>query len=258
MHIYNNDIKKEFFKHFNLLLEREMVLKIFFYQIFLRGTAYIVGGYFRDFLQYRESRDIDIIVDVTNDYLIDVITELKLPHKINRHNGIKISLSTIEIDIWSIENNWAFKNKLVKLNEDDKLNSIAKGCFYNYDSLVINLNNFNFNTKYYKKFLETRELDILQLNSVYKNLNPTTEANILRAFFLKYNYGIEYSENTINYLLKMIKNLEVKFEGGAFQKLIETKAKYPKYEVLTKKMIEVYTIQLKNNYLPNNQFSLDI
>lgn len=251
------DIKKEFYNHFHNHMTNENIMP-FFYDIFVYGTAYIVGGYFRDFINKKKSRDIDIIVDLKNELLIELIEQYKFNYIINRHGGIKLIHEHIEIDIWNMDNNWAFKNKLVKLNEEDKLNSIAKGCFYNYDALVINLHNFSYSLRYYNEFIENKKLNILQERSVYKNLNPTTEANILRAFFLKENFGITFSDNTFYYLTKKIGSLKDRFGDGYFIRLLEVKEKYPKYKSLTIESLQKHITDLRTNDLPNNQTILNL
>ncbi len=252
----HSEIKNNFHEHFVRKMKEEDFL-LFFYDIFSSGTAYVVGGFFRDFLNKKESRDIDIIVDVSNEILLTTIKKLGFDFTINRQGGIKVKLKNIEADIWSIENNWAFKNKLVKLNEDDKLNSIAKGCFYNYDSLVINLNRFNYNLRFYKDFLQMRELDILQDRVVYKHLNPSVEANILRAFFIKHNLGIKYSSNTSQYLYSKIGHLQDKYFDST-KRLIDVREKYPKYNILTDELIIYYINDVKKIFYSPNPRLFDI
>ena len=171
-----NDIKFDFKTKFQELLKNDSGISHLFYEIFIEGTAYIVGGFFRDFLINQTSRDLDVIVEINHDKLIKIVESLNVSFVINRHNGIKIFFKKITVDIWSIENNWAFKNELVKLNEEDKLLSIAKGCFFNYDAVVINLHNYSYTTKFYTDFQKNNQLDILQRSPKYKNLNPTAVA----------------------------------------------------------------------------------
>lgn len=222
------NIKHQIKIAFNRVLNENISFKTLLYEIFFDGTAYLIGGFIRDILSKKESRDIDIIVDLEHSVLLNKIVESKVNYKINRHNGIKLNLGSIEIDMWSIENNWAFKNSLVKLNYDDQLNSIAKGCFYNYDALVVNLHNFSYNIKYYMSFLKNKELDILQKSPNYKNLNPTIEANILRAFFIRKEFNAEYSSNAKYYLISKLGFLEDTY-GSSFERLIQIKSRYEKY-----------------------------
>ncbi|MFJ1410180.1 MULTISPECIES: hypothetical protein [Capnocytophaga] len=226
------------------------------YNILSVETAYVIGGFFRDFLYGKNSRDIDIIVDIKRTQLIEIISSFCFPHKVNRYGGIKIKLSDLELDIWSIEDNWAFKNNLVKLNENDKLNSIAKGCFYNYDSLVINLHNFSYNLKYYKDFVKNNQLDILQKKSIYKNLNPSVEANIIRAFYIKYRFNSSLSDNTYLYVSKKLGHLRDKY-GNVLSHLNKIKQTYPKYNELNSAYIECCIEEIKKNNNYNNQYLLD-
>lgn len=256
MIIEEQNIKKSFELHFRRKMEDEKIMP-FFYEIFVLGTAYVVGGFFRDFLNGKSSRDIDIIVDLTNSQLKDLIVKSNIDYNTNRQGGIKIQMKSLDLDIWSIENNWAFSNKLVKLNDDDKLHSIVKGCFYNYDALVINLHNFSYNLRYYKEFLKSQNLDILQLNSVYKNLNPSVEANILRAFYLKYKLNCSYTDNTAFYIKKKLGHIQDNYES-ALLRLIEVKEKYPKYDELSDVLIENFINDIKMYKFKNNQHQLDI
>ena len=47
------DIKKEFYNHFHNQMTDENIMP-FFYEIFVYGTAYIVGGYFRYFINKKK------------------------------------------------------------------------------------------------------------------------------------------------------------------------------------------------------------
>lgn len=236
MYIEEQRLKRNFEFYFRDLMDKEGIM-LFFYEIFVIGTAYVVGGFFRDFLLGKASRDVDIMVDISTDKLIEIIQKVNLSYSINRHGGIKIKMQNLELDIWSIENNWAFKNNLVKLNENDRLNSIAKGCFYNYDSLVINLHNFSYNLRYYKDFLKTNKLNILQANSVYKNQNPSIEANILRAFYIKYKFKSAFTDNTALYLQSKLGYIQDNYTN-ILERLVEVKMCYPKYEELTIDQLE--------------------
>tara|TARA_Y100000034_G_C6895883_1_gene412990 strand:- start:185 stop:955 length:771 start_codon:yes stop_codon:yes gene_type:complete len=251
------DIKSQFKIHFNSELRNNPEFKYLLYNIFVYGSAYIVGGYFRDFLNSKKSRDLDIIIDLENDKLLEIINDSKCKYTINRHKGIKLEFQNLVVDMWSIENNWAFKNELVKLNEKDKLNSIAKGCFYNYDSLVINLHSFNLNIQNYLSYVENSKLDILLKSPIYKNLNPTTEANILRAFYLKKVDNIQFTRNTKKYLIDKVGKLR---DNGfdPIKALEQTQLKYPKYQkILDKDDVETMIKDLYSSNEFDNQFYIN-
>ncbi|GHT23277.1 hypothetical protein AGMMS4957_14610 [Bacteroidia bacterium] len=235
------NIKRNFKERFNLLLKKEKVFNDLMRELKNSDSqAYVVGGFFRDVIcDKKESRDIDIIVDIIdgNTRLLEIVQSLNCDFTTNRHGGIKISLNKITVDLWSIENNWAFKENLVKLNENYKLNSIAKGCFFNYDSLVINLHDFSYSLKYYNDFQKSKTLDIIKKSPSYKNLNPTTEANIIRAIYIKHVCNSDYSEDTMDYIVKKLGELRDKYDNY-IQRILEVKSNYPKYGQLSDTDIE--------------------
>lgn len=249
------DIRHGFYLHFSNQMRVEGFMD-FFYELFLFGSAYVVGGYFRDFILSQESRDIDIITDIPSDLLKNLIVDSKVNYDINRHGGIKIKLNSTEIDIWTIENNWAFKNNLVKLNENDKLNSIAKGCFYNFDAPVINLYTYDFNLRYFNDCIEKKELNILQEKSIYKNLNPSIEANILRSIHLGKKYNLDYSKSTIEYLIAKIGYLDDQF-SNPLERLLKIKSQYVKYHYITEADILNLLFKLKEKQ-NSSQLKLDL
>lgn len=252
-----SQIKSLFRTKFDLFLQENISFKMLLLDIFVEGSVFIVGGYFRDFLVGKQSRDLDIIVDSPNSILLNKIIDSGIPFDINRHLGIKLDLGHIKVDMWSLENNWAFKTKLVKLNPDDKLLSIAKGCFYNFDALVINLPTYNYNIRYFKEFSVKGELDILQDKSLYKNLNPTLEANILRAFYIQKRTGASFSENTKEYLLRKIGQLNDNYSSG-IERLIEVKRNYPKYDQTLKDVdVVIFVNEIVKGVVSRNQLFFD-
>jgi tRNA nucleotidyltransferase/poly(A) polymerase len=64
--VQNKEIKKKFERHFRNELDKTPNLKFLLYNIFVYGSAYIVGGYLRDFLNSKKSRDIDIIIEINS------------------------------------------------------------------------------------------------------------------------------------------------------------------------------------------------
>ena len=256
--IAHSDIKESFQMKFLALFIKEPILKKVIYDIFQYGTAYVVGGYFRDFLNNKDSRDVDIIVDIKDIKLIDIIQRTGCKYYQNRHKGIKLDLGGITVDLWSLENNWAFKNGLVKLNDNDKLKSIAKGCFFNYDALVINLKDYKYNAEFYLDFQNNGILDILQKTNRYKNLNPTPEANIVRAFYIKEKYNIKFSENLIKYIVLKTIALTDRYKDGLLR-ILNVKENYEKYQDLDNvKLIRDIIFLVDESKKTTNKLFLDL
>lgn len=227
--------KKDFLIHevlrtkFLTLLDEEEDLKSILHQILFKGAAYLIGGYVRDVFEGKQSRDLDIIVSISKDELKRIVESESCDKSYNRLGGVKLNFRQINVDIWSFDNNWAFKEKLVKLNENERLDSLAKGCFYNYDALVANVSNFTYCAKYYEDFLGKRMLNILQRRSVYKNLNPTLEANIIRAVYIKKQCEVDLADHLKEYIYKKMLHLNDIY-GNAVDRLMKIKAAYPKYD----------------------------
>lgn len=178
----------------------DIQLNIFFKEILLQGDVYIIGGFLRDIANdINESKDIDIVFNPKID-IQKTLSEINVSFKRNIFGGYKIKFETCTIDIWSFDENWAFKKKLVKQNDEYMMRSISNGTFFNYDSLVFNLNKLKSDVKNYNKCVEQKKLDILQKNIFYKKYNPSIEGNTLKAIYLCSMFDLEISENTRHYL----------------------------------------------------------
>ena len=81
-----SELKNKFKLHFELELNSNPKFKFLMYDIFVYGSAYIVGGYLRDFLKSKRSRDIDI-TSARN-----FLGEKKIIG-VSCYNNIKLSLS---------------------------------------------------------------------------------------------------------------------------------------------------------------------
>lgn len=225
------EFKKSLFLSFNALREENPSFNTFIYEVSLNNNLFIVGGYLRCIANNEEPRDLDLIINIDKRTLDALVKKCFPIYTENRLGGYKITLEKIVVDAWSIEDNWAFKWQLVKNVDVNYLEKIAKGTFFNYDSLVFDLHTLQYNFKNYNHCAKSKELDILKKNSNYKRLNPTREANILRAFYLKERYALSFSEQLQSYILEYLKYAGLAFGDGT-QKLRETLLKYKKYQHL--------------------------
>ena len=97
--------KELFAQKLQVILNENPRFRAFIYEVFISGTAYVLGGYLRDILMQKESRDIDIILTIPKNKIIELLKNNNLEYKINRLSGIKVKLHNLEADIWSIDNN---------------------------------------------------------------------------------------------------------------------------------------------------------
>ncbi len=222
----------------------------------IRPYAYIVGGFIRDSYFGKHARDIDIIVDINDEDLRDAINRTQCLYAINRHGGMKLYLDSIVVDIWTLGNNWAFKSNSISLREDSKLHSIAQGCFYNYDSLVIKLKDYRFNFKYFEEFLNNKELDILE-DANYQARNPMLEANILRSFYISGLYKASFSDRVKTYIFEEVVNMDLQGKD-VWDCLAKTQEQYPKYKKLDGALIKMKIQEIMKEVISKEPYLFDI
>ena len=68
-------IKECLKRRINMTLQKEPELYKLLLQVFVYGTAYIVGGFVRDALLDKQNRDIDIIVEIDKKILYEIIED---------------------------------------------------------------------------------------------------------------------------------------------------------------------------------------
>ena len=152
--------KKKFANQFRKVVKENPEFEKWLFNLLIYDTAYVIGGFVRDLINDKTSRDLDMMVSLSHNKLEELLKESKLDYTINRMLGVKIKLNNFEIDLWSIDNNWAFRDDVVKRNEDYLLDNISDGCFFNYDGLVVNIHTTNFRCNHYNDFVKNQRLDI--------------------------------------------------------------------------------------------------
>ena len=207
----------------------------------VNAHKYIVGGYIRDYIsKSQKGRDVDIMVDISRNELQTILDREGVKYTLNHFGGFKF-VDSISVDIWSIQDNWAFRTNLVNASRKHMKRAISRGCFYNYDALVMDLSDCSYEVGPYEAFLKTRTLDILQSDIRYRIENPTALANVIRALWIKIylncifsdrleryiDYVLEeYGQNRAQYqvLLNEIKNKYIKY--SASEEMWETIVRY--------------------------------
>ncbi|ULO07040.1 hypothetical protein H1230_29550 [Paenibacillus sp. 19GGS1-52] len=158
------------------------------------GDIIIVGGALRDFAFKDSPRDIDIIIDNNNTREFENVFK-EFDFCKNRFGGYKISLNNIDFDIWSICDNWAFKEGIHNSN----FSNISKGTFYNFDAIAFNMTTHELDADIFIQSLSENLLDIT-LEENFIPMNPTPEINVLRAFRIREVWGLDFSEKVYNYI----------------------------------------------------------
>mgnify|MGYP002790647147 CR=1 FL=1 len=73
----NNIIKykQSFFEKLNKLKDANPLFDVFLGKIFIEDNGYVVGGFLRDIILNRESRDIDIVFSIDQNKLLTYLKE---------------------------------------------------------------------------------------------------------------------------------------------------------------------------------------
>lgn len=165
------------------------------------SEVYLFGGAVRDYLENNldSFRDLDFVVKSKSCQSIDIEHYIPTQTKFsrNRYNGYKIYFSDFIVDIWNIENTWAFKNHKLQTSVENLLNSV----YLNIDSLVYLLNEERFINdcdKVYESIKLKKQLDIICKETPYETLN------LLRAIIYKNKYSLEFSDNLIHQFYKYV------------------------------------------------------
>ncbi|TMI94624.1 MAG: hypothetical protein E6H08_08420 [Bacteroidetes bacterium] len=196
----------------------------------------MIGGVIRNLANNEPVRDIDMIY--TNINALELIKN-KSDYTSNRLGGTKIKLKKINVDLWPLAENWATKKGLI----DTKYaltKELAKGTFFNFDSLVYSINSNVLKCELYNECLKKKELDIIIHDSRYMYQNPTREANIVRAFYLQEKYDLSFSKKLIYYIQENIRYFFYT-EEDVFKLFDSVLKKYPKYRnVITTTLLKKY------------------
>lgn len=155
------------------------------------GELILFGGVIREYIDNKFDnmpRDFDLVF---NKKVKDTDLERLLDgfdHRKNRFGGYKLTLDSLEFDIWEIEDTWAFKEKKVRCKKRNYVSGLQKTVFLNIDSIVYSLYREKLYGDNYKKAMEEKTLDIILEE------NPYIELNFLRAIIFKVKYDMGLSE----------------------------------------------------------------
>lgn len=191
------------------------------------GDLILIGGAVRDLIIKKSTpRDIDIIVN-TNLNLDSLLLKYDTCFK-NRFNGYKIIIDSLEFDIWSINDHWAFKNNIVEKN----LNNLRNTTFLDFDSPWYNFTKEEGDIELFMKCLEKHQIDIT-LDPKDIELNPNAEINVLRMLAINNEWKLDFSEKVINYIVKWTE----KNSKDYLEKLYNAQFRHYKYEKYDKELI---------------------
>lgn len=197
------NIKKDFYD----VLSNYPQVKDLIKYLEAKSNILLFGGSVRDYDENRFSiipRDFDVVVDDLDGNLEEIILMFGLAPQKNKFDGYKIRMNNLKIDIWKIQDTWAFKHNKVVYNSKKDLN---KTVFLNIDSIFYDLNEDKLIDERFVDREKTGMIDIVLTS------NPFPELNLMRAFRFKYKYKLIFSNRLNEYLMNWMKNFENECEA---------------------------------------------
>ena len=189
---------------------------------------YILGGFIRDIFEKKQSKDIDILIDISDENLFEIVKNFK--YKKNSFGAYKLILNNIEVDIWNTTNHFYFKNLMYEYKKGD-LKNIANTCFINYDALIYYPNKENY---YVRPFFNAKRKGVKFIRSKHKtyiSTNLTKITNTLKLLLIQEKYKL--NKNVIKYINENLKTYKK-------QDFVDAINKYEKYQSLTEKINKIY------------------
>lgn len=153
------------------------------------GKIYFIGGVLREFRDngcIKSLRDIDMVIDGFEFQKFHEVCE-KYDAKKNQFDGFKMYCSGLELDVWSLNETWAFRKGIIKCSEQEYLQRLQDTVFLNMDAIIYDVQQDQWYEHRYLEAMHSKQLEI-----VLKD-NPKIELNILRAMIIKKKYNMKYS-----------------------------------------------------------------
>lgn len=159
------------------------------------SDIFIFSGVIRNYFlsDYRAIRDLDIVFDCSDRHLLELLAGLD--YRRNSFGGYKVILEGLTIDLWHIDNTWAFQR--AKVNGSlFKEHSLAETAFFNFSSIVYNLRRREFICKSdFLDFLNERILDFVLEE------NPLPQLCIVNTIYYKRQFKLKLSERLKLYFI---------------------------------------------------------
>lgn len=153
------------------------------------GNLYLIGGILREYLDHHEFsflRDMDIIIQVRDRTAWNDIIK-KYSFYTNRFGGHKLVCDGLLIDIWPIEDTWAYRNHVIQCPPEEYLHNLPKTVFLNIDGIVYDWTSETWYDSEYRQAINSHLLDVVLPQ------NPQIPLNVLRAFVLADRYHLSFS-----------------------------------------------------------------
>lgn len=158
------------------------------------GSIYLIGGVLREFRDngmIHSPRDFDIIVDVHSKKKWEQILK-RYGLERNRFGGNKVVCGNLIMDIWAMDQTWAFREGIIRCAPDQYAVALPETVFLNIDSIIYDWQRDRWLDAKYREAMASKTIDV-----VLKD-NPQIPLNIVRAFALQQKYSMRLSDNLMN------------------------------------------------------------
>ncbi|QWV97760.1 hypothetical protein KP005_00235 [Geomonas nitrogeniifigens] len=216
----NIDIKKRVDDHFAKLVGLHPDFRALYNELLTSSELVLFGGAIRDILDDVKPRDYDFVVNKPS-VPLDKLLE-KYSHKRNSFGGYKVELPNFELDVWLLNDTWAFRERYFEPN----VRNLKDSVFLNIDSILIELKNGTVFANGFEDAVSTNTLEIVF------DKNPMPSLCVLRAFVFEYKKKMNISQNLKNYIAAWAKS-----ENDPVSKVMAAQMKHYKREIFSGEML---------------------
>lgn len=171
-------------------LEKHYPARILFDRLQTMGNIYLIGGVLREIKDngtIHYLRDIDMVLDTSDENAYNrFISEYSAER--NRFGGYKVQCQDLIIDVWLLQQTWAYSEQVITCEPQDYLVKLPETVFLNMDSIVYDIRNNKWYDDRYQEAMRTGVLDVVLEE------NPFLELNIIRSFVIRKKYDMSLSE----------------------------------------------------------------
>lgn len=202
------DSNLDFIKFLNRNLSNEVLT--FVNELEQLTNVIIFSGVIRNFfLKKRVIRDLDLIL--VDRIAIEELIKSSMVINKNSYGGYKIKIGQINIDLWFLEDTWAFKyQKTFNFSELDKL--VPSTAFFNFSAIIFKMREKVFHYSIdFVRFLRKKEIDV-----VYEP-NMNYKLCVVNTYYYSKKYDLKISDK----LKKFIRHIHLSGDGNYRQTQIK-------------------------------------
>lgn len=153
------------------------------------GNIYLIGGVLRE---YKDNdsigalRDVDMITDIPEQEYEQFMSSYQ--PEVNAFGGYKLLCAGLIVDIWRLEQTWAYAERKVVCNDNECVVNLPQTVFLNMDAIVYDLKNDVWYDEVYRDAVDKGVLGV-----VLKE-NPQLGLNIVRSLVIRRKYNMRVSK----------------------------------------------------------------